>query len=176
MGGLPNKAVETAGLDKTFVKNISNEDLFEALYELWVRIGGQPNYSDVQKPNCNYHITTYERRFGSWRAALEAFVSYMNEKDTPSPPPKNSKAVIKRTPRSINLRLRFKVISRDNFRCTSCGASPAKNPEVELHIDHIIPYSKGGETLEENLLHYVPNATSEKAIWYQRFSCQERYA
>jgi hypothetical protein len=89
-----NKAVETAGLDKTVDRNISNEELFEALYELWVRIGGQPNYSDVQKPNCHYHVTTYERRFGSWRAALEGFVSYMNEKDTPSPPAKDAKAAI----------------------------------------------------------------------------------
>ena len=27
----------------------------------------------------------------------------------------------------------------------------AKNPAVELHIDHIYPWSKGGETVEENL-------------------------
>ncbi len=33
----------------------------------------------------------------------------------------------------------------------SCGASPLKSREVELHVDHIIPWSKGGETEEGNL-------------------------
>jgi 5-methylcytosine-specific restriction endonuclease McrA len=32
-----------------------------------------------------------------------------------------------------------------------CGASPAKDPDTVLHVDHIKPYSKGGETLAENL-------------------------
>lgn len=56
-----------------------------------------------------------------------------------------------RTSRNINTRLRFKVLSRDNFKCCFCGASPAKNPSVELHVDHIIPWSKGGETVIDNL-------------------------
>ena len=55
------------------------------------------------------------------------------------------------TSRNINARLRFKVLSRDNFKCCACGASPAKDPSVELHVDHIIPWSKGGETELENL-------------------------
>lgn len=42
-------------------------------------------------------------------------------------------------------------IKRDNFKCCACGASPAKAPSVELHIDHIIPWSKGGETTIDNL-------------------------
>ena len=29
--------------------------------------------------------------------------------------------------------------------------SPAKDPGVELHVDHIFPWSKGGETVLENL-------------------------
>ena len=63
---------------------------------------------------------------------------------------KNSPQVHK-TKREVSLQLRYKVLKRDNFKCCFCGASPAKNPAVELHIDHIIPWSKGGETLEENL-------------------------
>lgn len=53
--------------------------------------------------------------------------------------------------REIPDKLRYKVLKRDNFKCCACGASPAKNPSVELHIDHIIPFSKGGETVIENL-------------------------
>lgn len=54
-------------------------------------------------------------------------------------------------PREISDKLRYRVLKRDNFKCCACGASPAKDPSVELHIDHIIPWSKGGETVFENL-------------------------
>lgn len=53
--------------------------------------------------------------------------------------------------RVISEKLRYQVLKRDNFKCCACGASPAKDPSVELHIDHIIPWSKGGETTLENL-------------------------
>lgn len=55
------------------------------------------------------------------------------------------------TSRNINTRLRFLVLKRDNFKCCACGASPAKDPAVVLHVDHIIPWSKGGETTLDNL-------------------------
>ena len=56
-----------------------------------------------------------------------------------------------KTSRDINLRLRFRVLQRDNFKCCACGASPAKDASVELHVDHIMPWAKGGETVLENL-------------------------
>ena len=58
---------------------------------------------------------------------------------------------IKRSTRVISDKLRYQVLKRDNFKCCACGASPAKDPAVELHIDHIIPWSKGGATVLENL-------------------------
>lgn len=56
-----------------------------------------------------------------------------------------------RTSRNINAKLRFIVLQRDHFKCCACGASPAKDPAVLLHVDHIVPWSKGGETVLENL-------------------------
>ncbi len=53
--------------------------------------------------------------------------------------------------RNISDKLRYQVLKRDNFKCCACGASPAKNPDIELHIDHIISWSKGGETTIDNL-------------------------
>lgn len=66
---------------------------------------------------------------------------------------KPKKVVIDRhkTKREIGLQLRFKVFKRDKFKCCICGASPAKDPTVELHVDHIIPWSEGGETTLDNL-------------------------
>ena len=56
-----------------------------------------------------------------------------------------------RNSRNISDKLRYQVLKRDNFKCCACGASPAKDPSVELHIDHIVPYSKGGDTQIDNL-------------------------
>lgn len=148
-----NAAVKAAGIETTVDRNIPDEKLFSGLYDLWVALGRQPSYSEVQKPVCPFSVTTYERRFGSWRKALEAFVSYANSEDM-SPPPSSSEptsAVSRRTPRSPDLRLRFKVLQRDNFRCCACGASPSVTPSVRLEVDHITPWSKGGETVIENL-------------------------
>ena len=53
--------------------------------------------------------------------------------------------------RNPSTRLRFQVLVRDKFTCRCCGASPMKDSSVTLHIDHIIPWSKGGETSLQNL-------------------------
>ena len=55
------------------------------------------------------------------------------------------------TGRDPSLRLRWRVLQRDNFKCCSCGASPAITLGVELHVDHVHPWSEGGETVLENL-------------------------
>jgi len=57
----------------------------------------------------------------------------------------------RRTGRSPNLRVRFAVLQRDRFTCRSCGRSPSSDPGVTLHVDHVTPYSKGGETVLANL-------------------------
>ena len=64
---------------------------------------------------------------------------------------RKAKGASKAKSRTISDKLRYTVLKRDNFKCCACGASPAKDPSVELHIDHIIPWSKGGETSLENL-------------------------
>lgn len=55
------------------------------------------------------------------------------------------------TIRTIPLKTRMKVLQRDNFKCFYCGLSPATDPEVQLEIDHIHPFSKGGILDIENL-------------------------
>jgi 5-methylcytosine-specific restriction endonuclease McrA len=56
-----------------------------------------------------------------------------------------------KTKRSINWRLRFLVMRRDNFKCKICGISPAADPKIILHVDHIKAWANGGETVIENL-------------------------
>ncbi len=45
--------------------------------------------------------------------------------------------------------LRYDILKRDNFRCQICGST--QHDGVKLHVDHIIPVSKGGLTVESNL-------------------------
>lgn len=148
--------LEKAGLKMSRSRlNISDEELFEEIENVWEKLGRQPSYSQMRDLSM-FSIGTYEKRFNGWRNALKAFVNYINE-DVNTEKMDNMKSGSShdsnhhKTSRTINLRTRFIVLQRDNFKCCACGASPAKNPAVELQVDHIIPWSKGGETVVDNL-------------------------
>lgn len=47
---------------------------------------------------------------------------------------------------------RMEIFARDNHTCVYCGASPFKDDNVVLHVDHIIPVSKAGSSFAENLV------------------------
>ena len=145
-----NNALLAAGLEISSQRNIPNEELFANIESVWVAIGRQPTYTEMNTSISKYSTKPYESRFGSWRKALLAFIEYINEGPsayiTAPEKPSTTKAS-----RNINPRLRFLVMQRDYFKCCACGASPAKDPAVTLHVDHIIPWSKGGPTEMENL-------------------------
>lgn len=48
-------------------------------------------------------------------------------------------------------KLREKIKKRDNYTCQKCGLSTNDEKNLLLEIDHIIPISKGGMSIEENL-------------------------
>ena len=50
--------------------------------------------------------------------------------------------------RAASPSLRFAVFRRDSYTCQYCGR---KAPAVPLHIDHVIPWSRGGHTVLSNL-------------------------
>lgn len=45
--------------------------------------------------------------------------------------------------------LRHRIMAHDHYTCQMCGKYMPD--EVGLHVDHIIPVSKGGKTVESNL-------------------------
>jgi hypothetical protein len=145
-----NAALRAAGLDVGRRQNISKLELFENLADVWTTIGRQPARQELQKPVSRFCGETYANRFGGWRKALEAFVAYANGEATLTAP--DSVQTPSPTSRRFpDLRVRWRVMNRDSFRCQSCGRSPAFESEVILHVDHIVPWSKGGATREENL-------------------------
>ena len=51
----------------------------------------------------------------------------------------------------MTARFRDYIKSRDSYTCLTCGVSTKDEPHLLLEVDHIIPVSKGGLSLEENL-------------------------
>lgn len=124
----------------------SKEELFNNIKTVWDYKGGQPFCKDMDIYPSFITFGTYFNRFGSWKKAIEEFIKYSNgelkiEKE----------ATTRKVRKNINNSLRYDIMKRDNFKCQYCGASPAKDSDVELQIDHIIPVSKGGDNSIDNL-------------------------
>jgi 5-methylcytosine-specific restriction endonuclease McrA len=149
-----NIALEKAGLNISNEFNINEERLFENIEQLWIKLGRQPRKIDLNSSLSEYSEGPYKRLFRSWRGALEQFIVYINSQK------ENERVIAERAPtdkpqprtsRDPSLRLRFLVMRRDTFKCQHCGKSPATHANIELHIDHVIPWSEGGETTFDNL-------------------------
>jgi len=162
------KAISLAGLNvrtSGAARSISTEDLFENLLNVWTHYGRQPHYSEINKPPSQIKSRRYINRFGTWRKALLSFIEFMERdsseipnqakiEDSLTPITKSSEQIDRKQPedsRGIPQGLRFKVMHRDHFKCVLCGDNPPASPGLILHIDHIIPWSKGGKTQIDNL-------------------------
>jgi hypothetical protein len=147
-----NAALRAAGLPVTHLWGVTDEALFDNLAAVWRKIGHQPTARELTKRGgfSKFAGSTYKRRFGSWHKALRAFEAFMNDGRRGARLPRRAKPR-NRASRDINWRLRATVLIRDNCLCRMCGASPAKDPAVTLHVDHIVPWSKGGQTVLGNL-------------------------
>lgn len=145
-----NRAVTAAGLEIANEVNIPDERLFENLMLLWEHYGRQPRRAELAEPPSRVSWGAYRRRFGSWMDGLTQFVAYANSREAGTPiQAKATGGHI--TSRDPSLRMRFRVLKRNNFSCRACGASPPLTPGLQLHVDHIKAWSAGGETVEGNL-------------------------
>jgi len=149
--GTWNGALGAAGLTVSQRRDIPDDELFDNLREAWIKLGRQPRKREMGSRVSRFTHHPYVRRFGGWLPAMRAFVASLEgEFDTSDRSP-SSAAGSTTTPRHPSLRLRFRVMQRDSFKCALCGCSPATDPAVVLHVDHIVPWSKGGETTLANL-------------------------
>jgi hypothetical protein len=145
---------------KPVAKRYTQLDYFENLLNVWTYYGRQPKYNEMNNHPSVISSSGYERKWGKWSSALQAFIDYANsDKATDEQISQEQSFIIlkKTTPKSpeenrnIPLGLRYKILNRDRFRCVKCGKSPASDLKCKLHIDHIIPFSMGGLTTFENL-------------------------
>lgn len=142
----------------------TDDDYFENLLTVWTHYARAPKHREMDEPPSRITSGAYEAKFGTWGRAKAAFVERVNSDLTAQKPattrstgeqltlpeaklPRHEDA--RARPASVGLR--FKVLSRDRFRCVTCGRSPATDLSVTLHVDHIVPRAAGGKTVEENL-------------------------
>ena len=143
-----NGALQKAGLGVVREHEITEKMLFENLEKVWLSLQRQPFYGEMKKPLSTYSTKPYDNRWGGWMKACEAFIrSKKND-------PKFEKLLSQKSTaksRTINEKIRLQVFKRDNYACVICGKNPANNRGVILHLDHKVPFSKGGDNSLENL-------------------------
>jgi hypothetical protein len=168
------KAVEAVG--SVSGKNIkySKDQLFDELQRLWEELGRQPHFDEMSQKG-KISAKTYHDHFGSWIKAIHAFCEDRNSDSALLAPPEQPSSgavscepegkkseiavpeailapliVVRKTGRSVPDRLRWRVFERDNFTCKACGRDRV-NDNVKLEADHIVAWTKGGETVLDNL-------------------------
>jgi len=138
-------------------KQFSDAQLLGELARIWNALGHRPSKLEWEGSDAAYSYTTYKQRFGGWVNACSALVGGDVESAPVIATEHRADAVssTKRIPaeniRTVPLKLRLRVLTRDQFRCVLCGRTPALNPATVLHIDHIVPFSSGGPTIDSNL-------------------------
>jgi hypothetical protein len=166
--GGSHKAFEAAGLATAKLgRRYTDEECFDNMLNVWTHHARPPSYQEMSEPPSEVGGKAYTKRFGTWNKALAAFVERVNqdreaealENDEPpvsthpsqvtGPSQVTSRTADER--RDISIGLRFRVLHRDRFKCVLCGDHPARNADCVLHVDHILPWSRGGKTREDNL-------------------------
>jgi len=59
----------------------------------------------------------------------------------------------------------YDIIKRNNFRCQICVSTAEK--DVKLHVDHIVPVAKGGQTPSSRLR----TLCDRDVVWEKAIKC-----
>lgn len=148
-----NTIIQSVGgeLNNTFY---SEEELMENVKDAWLKKGTQPTRRDMDnKDYSTISSGTYLRHYKTWYGALEEFVKYISRDEKNMI---NEDHTLKhnhtkhKTKRDPSDRLKVQVLMRDGNRCKICGVECSGGLH-NIHFDHIVPWSKGGETVLDNL-------------------------
>ena len=125
-------------------------DGFSSLYESL----SPSSRSDVIESRLNTMVTALEenrrRMHGGDIDSCERYIRLTRELlDQRKAELSDSRKYADEQRRRMSAKLRYDVFQRDGGRCQICGATQADG--VRLHVDHIVPVSKGGKTELSNL-------------------------
>jgi hypothetical protein len=156
--GISEKGVRSTRKDK-----IDDQDLIKEMVRIWKLLGHRPSKAEWESLETRFGYTTIKQRFLGWTNACNEALRVLNlnfeegcgienvEGATLPSNPKVTRRISTEEKRNIPLKLRLKILRRDMYKCVFCGRNPSTDSSVELHIDHILPFSLGGKTEEDNL-------------------------
>ena len=114
---------------------------------------------DVSCPLNKTTDATLEKEYGkgippSWRKISEKLgrslaLATTEEKPARSKVNGHETRAIRAARTPLKPRTRWRILTRDGFRCCVCGRTP--NDGITLHVDHVVPVSKGGSNQDDNL-------------------------
>ncbi|MBL9185921.1 MAG: HNH endonuclease [Opitutaceae bacterium] len=146
--------IECPGRSKS--KKLSDDDVLEAVERIWrwtrlkrdVSPPSQGHFIEYSKQHADgVSVGTIFNRFGCFEPFMIAFGGWKRGEVTKSDLLTRLQKKPSRT--NISKGLRYQLLVDSKFSCSACG--PKRKQEKQLHIDHIIPVSKGGTNARENL-------------------------
>lgn len=119
------------------------------IYDSLLRVakGEQVRFDELVQKLSDYMVATFESKAAfDNRAKDTAHDNFTSKSVSYSTIKENALKKIDNI--GIRTSIRWQVFERDNFRCVACGAGAAEG--AILHVDHILPRSKGGKDTMSN--------------------------
>lgn len=144
-----NKTMDICGLKHKNEFYTENE-MLSNIRDVWLKLGKQPTRRNMDENTISrISSNVYLRHFGTWYNALDSFIKWIQNEDNDNIQ-RDKLSNTHSTKREPSNRLKVLVLMRDGNRCKLCGAK-CNDGLLNIHFDHIVPWSKGGETVLENL-------------------------
>lgn len=154
MFGTWDRACQIAGVKFLKKGQYDDTELLDHFEKVWRWRGQRLVQSDLLDYNRIHHTTihpcTYLRRWNGFNNFVKLFSQYKLGQISLEQLIASKGGQPRRE--LISPRLRAEVLSRDNYTCKDCGASPRKGDDIILHVHHIVPVSEGGKTDLDNLI------------------------
>lgn len=143
-----SKALAAINLRPEFESNLDAGRLIAELERIWRHVGHSPRPCDVRRHG-RFAVNVYTRRWKTVRNCCMLIAAHrrgeLSRAELLASAPR---AGVRKT---LAFATRLAIFRRDRFRCALCADSPATSPTCELHIDHILPLSRGGGNEIDNL-------------------------
>ncbi|MBL6456961.1 HNH endonuclease [Belnapia sp. T6] len=131
----------------------SEEEIIAAVERIWRWCGRPPSAEDFKKyarihdDGISFGAVYYH--FGALKPFLASFVQWKQGRLTLAQFLTGARMGRLRDP--VRPKVRYALLNARNYTCDACGRSPKLHPGTVLHIDHVIPVSKGGTDDLSNL-------------------------